>query len=439
MGQMDKKIVGLRIAISIFLCVLLTGCGPMEQVRNVAQATTEKASGDTRTEETSEAEASEAGEEAKGTEGDPNCEVPVFGMEDIGDYDGFRYLQKEVLTAYMEEDKENGRVKRKTVALYIPYWDESWYVINGELSGTAWANVFGVTFDFSINPYLITEQKDASLAEMLQKYINRIYGEDGDTAEEYGDLEISDVRPVGGDAVAVTAKYCIYNDLEEEYHVCCRTSYLKELEPDMLTLLEVTVDGQESTPETQELLVELEAFYEVDLEWDTEEMQEKLERYEEKAEAGFSRTIEFEFPEGWEIEFDDEEVVLYAPGGDSDGAGCGIAVADLGAVVFLEELPDGQTDEELLKMVINEGLGEDVDNLKIRSYGETCIGETVAAEFSVADSDGTADCEFYLGRKGEDIYIILAMQYQWLEMDTFEMDTFQLVEDLLENGRIIRE
>lgn len=442
---MNRKTIGLRIVISICLCVLLAGCGPMGQVRNVANATAEREGGDTKAEERPEAEEGTKAkdsetEEAGETEEDPNSETPVFGMENIGDYDGFQYLQKEVLTAYMEEDKEKGRVKRKTVTLYVPYWDESWYVINGELPGTAWASVFGVTFDFSINPYLITEQKEASLTEMLQKYIDRVYYEDEDTAyEEYGDLEISEVFPVGKDAVAVTAKYCFYDDLEEEYHVCCRTFYLKELEPDMLTLLEVTVDGQESTPETKELLEELTAFYEVDLEWNVEEMQEKRDRYVEKSEAGFSSIIEFDFPEGWEIEFDDEDVVLYAPGGDSDGAGCGIAVADLGAIFFIEELPDGENDEEYLKMIISEGVGEETDNISIRSCGETCIGETIAAQLSVADGGGTADCEFYLGRKGENAYIIVAMQYQWLEMDTFEMDTFQLVEELLENGRILRE
>lgn len=165
--------------------------------------------------------------------------------------------------------------------------------------------------------------------------------------------------------------------MEEKYHVCYRTSYLKELEPDVLTLLEVAIDGQESTLETPELIKELETFYEVDLAWDVEEMQEKLERYEEKAEAGFSGIIEFEFPEGWEIEFEDDRLVVYAPGGNSDGAGCGIAVAHLESIVFEEDLPDEGNDEEYLEMIINiiiEGIEEEVDHAAISSRGETCIG-----------------------------------------------------------------
>ena len=438
---MKNKTVGLRIGISLFLCVLLAGCGPMEQVRNVAHATAEKEGG--KAAKTSEAEIPETEKEAEDAEDGTDSQAPVFGMEDIGNYDGFQYMQKDVVTTAIGEDKGNGRVKRKSVTLYIPYWNESWYVINGEMPGTAWAQVFGVTFDFSINPYLITEQKDASLAEMLQKYMDKIYYEDGDTAYEgYGDLELSDIRKIGGDAVAATAKYCFYDDMEEKYHVCYRTSYLKELEPDVLTLLEVAIDGQESTLETPELIKELETFYEVDLAWDVEEMQEKLERYEEKAEAGFSGIIEFEFPEGWEIEFEDDELVVYAPGGNSDGAGCGIAVAHLESIVFEEDLPDEGNDEEYLEMIINiiiEGIEEEVDHAAISSRGETCIGETVAAEFSVADSNGMADCELYLGRKGDHTYVIVAMQYQWLEMDTFEMDTFQLTEELLKNGRILEE
>ena len=211
---MKNKTVGLRIGISLFLCVLLAGCGPMEQVRNVAHATAEKEGG--KAAKTSEAEIPETEKEAEDAEDGTDSQAPVFGMEDIGNYDGFQYMQKDVLTAYIEEDKGNGRVKRKSVTLYIPYWNESWYVINGEIPGTAWAQVFGVTFDFSINPYLITEQKGASLTEMLQKYMDKIYYEDGDAAYEYGDLEISDIRKIGGDAVAATAKYCFYDDMEED-------------------------------------------------------------------------------------------------------------------------------------------------------------------------------------------------------------------------------
>ena len=51
---MKNKTVGLRIGISLFLCVLLAGCGPMEQVRNVAHATAEKEGG--KAAKTSEAE-----------------------------------------------------------------------------------------------------------------------------------------------------------------------------------------------------------------------------------------------------------------------------------------------------------------------------------------------------------------------------------------------
>lgn len=158
---MKNKTVGLRIGISLFLCVLLAGCGPMEQVRNVAHATAEKEGG--KAAKTSEAEIPETEKEAENAEDGTDSQAPVFGMEDIGNYDGFQYMQKDVVTTAIGEDKGNGRVKRKSVTLYIPYWNESWYVINGEMPGTAWAQVFGVTFDFSINPYLITEQKDASL------------------------------------------------------------------------------------------------------------------------------------------------------------------------------------------------------------------------------------------------------------------------------------
>ena len=115
---MKNKPVGLRLGFSLFLWVLIAGCGARGRVRNVAHATAEKEGG--KAAKTSEAEIPETEKEAEDAEDGTDSQAPVFGMEDIGNYDGFQYMQKDVLTAYIEEDKGNGRVKRMSVTLYIP-------------------------------------------------------------------------------------------------------------------------------------------------------------------------------------------------------------------------------------------------------------------------------------------------------------------------------
>lgn len=431
---MSKKTVGLWIGVSVFLCILLTGCGAMQQVRNVA----ETASKETKTEGTAEEK------EASGTdlqqEDTETEEVPVLGMEEIGDYDGFQYLQKEVLTGYMEEDRQNGRIRRKTLTIYVPNWKDSWVVLNGDEPGSAGAYVFGVDYYFSINPYLISGQDGDSPEELLRGYLDEIYYEgERPLEEECWDLEISDIRPEGENAVAATAKYCSYDYAEEEYHAYYETHYLKILEPEVVVLLEVRIDSEDVDSRTPELLEELEAFYEVELEWDGEEAQEKLRRFLEETEGGidFSGFLKYDFPEGWEVEYTDGEMAVYAPGGDSDGAGCGIAAAKLSAVAIGGELTGWENDEEYLEMIIDSLLGEDAEDVTIRACGETFIGETVAAEFQMNDNGDMADCVFYLGRTDKELYVVVAIQYQWLEADAVGVDVFEVAEDLLQNGRII--
>ncbi len=147
--------------------------------------------------------------------------------------------------------------------------------------------------------------------------------------------------------------------------------------------------------------------------------------------------IDFTFPENWERDksYSDEEVVVYAPGGDCDGAGCGIAAACLlsGEDGEFDDAWNWLIEDEFFETAITEGL-EEVEGLEISYYGETCIGETTLAKFSCLSDGERTDCQFYLGEKDGNIYFIVGIQYQWLEMDTFE-----LVKELLESGEAAEE
>ena len=221
-------------------------------------------------------------------------------------------------------------------------------------------------------------------------------------------------------------------DDEEDYRISYITYYMKELEPDLLFFLEVEIDSSEATSETPEILEELEAFYEVDIPWDSDEAEEKLENYiaGKAKEAVVLPGIDFSFPENWERDegYSDGDVVIYAPGGDCDGAGCGIAVASFMAGEGNDDILGWLVDDEYFKAAITEGL-EEVEGLEIAYYGETCIGETTLAKFSCLSDGERTDCQFYLGEKDGNIYFVVGMQYQWLEMNTFE-----LVKTLLESG-----
>lgn len=52
-------------------------------------------------------------------------------------------------------------------------------------------------------------------------------------------------------------------------------------------------------------------------------------------------------------------------------------------------------------------------------------------EFIYTEEGEVIDCRLYLGGDDEKIYIIVAVQFQWLEMNTFEV-----AEELLEKGKV---
>ncbi len=426
---MRKKAVILWIAGCLFISMAFIGCGPIGQLRNVARAY--GGAGDGNEQRAEAEEAAKAGETAAA------AKTPVLGGEAISGYEGFSYLYEESLTAYMEEDAENGKIKRKTVTIYVPKGKKSGK--NSDFPGTAYADAFGVSFCFSLNPYELSDQKDEPAAKRLQGYMEKAYPgadekKEGTDSGDYEDLEVSPVRELGKDAASVTVKYCRWNDRKEDYSVIYGTYYLKELQPGLLALLEVEIDSREATSKTPGLLEELEAFYEVDMEWDSGRAQEKLEKYlagkEDKEIAGM---IEFQFPKGWEIDdnYSGEEMVIYAPGGDSDGAGCGIGITNLQAMGYTGEALDWPMNEKYMEMFIQDGLGDRAEGLTVNDYGETCIGKTILAEFAYKEAGETIDCRLYFGRSDKGMYLVVAVQFQWLEMNTFEV-----VEELLEKGRV---
>ena len=71
---------------------------------------------------------------------------------------------------------------------------------------------------------------------------------------DYEGLELSEVEKIGQDAAVARAEYFVWNDEKEEYGIVYGTYYLKELEPDLLALLEVEVDSSKAASKTEELL-----------------------------------------------------------------------------------------------------------------------------------------------------------------------------------------
>lgn len=466
---MRRKVKVLGIVGCLLLCMAFTGCGLMEQTRQAAMASRDKmaeeASGGSvysedghqgderqsdgnREDNPKRDERQEDGEqeEEQNDEDQDDKSIkrknvdghPVLGGEEVEGYQGFDYLFETVLTAYMDEDVESGRKKRKSVTVYVPMGNE--IRINGDFPGTVNSDTQGISFYADVNPGITFPKEDVSVGEKLESYIEHIYGGQDEEYEGRNEVEMSGIHRIGKDAAVSTVVQYWRPKGEEDYRISYITYYMKELEPGWLFFMEVEIDSSQATYETPEILKELEAFYEVEIPWDIDEAEEKLESYsarKAKEEAVVLPGIDFSFPENWERDksYSDEEVAIYAPGGDCDGAGCGIGVACLlsGEDGELDDIWGWLIDDEYFETAITEGL-EEVEGMEISYYGETCIGETTLAKFSCLSEGERTDCQFYLGEKNGNVYFVFGMQYQWLEMDTFE-----LVKELLESGETTEE
>ena len=101
---------------------------------------------------------------------------PVLGGEGSEGYQGFDYLFETTLTAYMDEDAESGRIKRKSVTVYVPMGNE--IRINGDYPGTVNSDTQGISFYADVDPGITFPREDASIGEKLESYVTKEEGKE---------------------------------------------------------------------------------------------------------------------------------------------------------------------------------------------------------------------------------------------------------------------
>lgn len=435
---MKKRVMMLLLAGCMTLGTLFTGCGSLGgSEETVASVKADKADKEEESKDSKKIEKNDDSEEEEETEETEDKEkkkkkkssAPVLGGKDVEGYEGFEYLYEEVLMTDAQEDEETGKMTKEQLTVYIP---------KGEYSSAdrdrAYAEKLGVEFTVSLNPYLQYEQEDYSAEENLEVYLEDEFDEFYIT--DYKDFEMSEVEKVNGDDACATVKYCKYDSWDEAYNVYYTTFYVRELSPETMVLVEVQINSGEAAEKTQDLLDEISAFYEFDVNWDKKEAEKKLENYLENGNGDsdeFSTGyLKFNLPEGWEKdEYNSNyDTDIYAPGGDVDNAECGIAFVKeyVGSDSGITQLID---DTDIFESVMEELFGEELDDFTAMVYGDTVIGNTALLTFSYTVDDETAYCEMYLAEQDGYLYGI-----QTIESGLNEEDPVEVARDILENGKL---
>lgn len=301
---------------------------------------------------------------------------PAFEGNDDKDYEGFSHLFKGTLW-----DDEGNRYD-----VYIPGEEESSY-------SDYWIDkeYLGVHFQMTINPYY--EDENDSLEKKLNDYIELFTRIDSYTSVEYRDYIISEPELVKN-GVRVTVEYCLYDDIWQKYDSVFETYYLRELKTGELVLIQTKIDSSDIQENTEELIWELEQFYQFDINWDRELAQQKSETCKENSQTNPYRLEDFSFalPIGWkgDITLGNKysSMQVYAPNGEAKDTGCLIAVYE-NSISNPEVEKMNLLAEHLSEEAVEKILGMDISGYESK-VAETTLGKTVIISYEIENEENCA-------------------------------------------------
>lgn len=238
----------------------------------------------------------------------------------------------------------------------------------------------GVTFNAALNPYL-SDVEDYTLQENLERYVKDEFQNEY-RIEKMDDLEIGEVI-VSEDGTLASSKvsYYKYDIYDKTYGYYENYLNLREMENGLLLMTNTGINSEKVTGKTPELLQELEDFYGIVFEWDSEEVKKKVEEYATIAEANAPDftigNLSFDLPDGWE----DVEDGYYAPGGDPELSGGVLQVQE-------EYIGEGIT-----RNMNKELLGSE----EMKNMVASMLGMEGSSDFSMETADSKLGVAFRIG------------------------------------------
>ena len=413
---MKKRIITVLLALVMALSV--TACGGRKVVSTDLEETEDSGKGSGKSDETTGETTGETGAEESKDAKVPASDGVVLGGEFDENYDGFKYLYCEVLMTESEENATTGKMESQKFNVFLPNGDYT--SVNRD---TAYADYLGVTFHVMLDPYIQYEEENYTLKENLEAYMAENYDEFYTTS--YKALEVSDVESTEK-GVRATANYCYYDDWNDTYIPMYCTYYLTELPGDVMALVEVEVDGSSTTGKTEEMLGELEAFYEFSIDWDQNAAEKKVSALLASDEVNHNLIstgyLICELPAGWsqDYSYGDYSDNAFAPDGDANEAGCVISFSYeyLGADSFdLAEQLQSEEDVAAYLEYLEGSMGDTVSDISVEYIGETAIGNTMKITYTEEDGSYRDSTLVYLATKDSYAYTVQAIAVDGCEVD----------------------
>lgn len=410
---MRKRLVSVLLALVMALSV--TACGDRKIVSTELEdtETVRDEKDDKDTGEKEEKEEKETGTAEDQKEVLPSADGVVLGGDFSEDYDGFPHLSCVTLTADSTAAEDS-----QTLKIFVPADEYA-----GVYGNMAYADTSGVSLNATLNPYLQYEAERYTAEENLDAYLADMYDEFYTTS--YKAMEVSPAQRIGKGAYA-TVSYCDYDSWDDAYYPVYRTYYLAEL-GDSSLLVEVEVSEEWLAGDTDVILAELSAFYEIPLSWDEAAAAKKLEDLMASGEADqnliSTDCLICELPAGWSQDYDygDYSEYAFAPGGDTDEAGCVITFTY--EYMSMDENFDmadqflSQEDIDDFAEYLQETGGDAVSDIRVERLDETNLGNTVKISYRQKDEDYEDTTYVYAATNGQYLYVIQAVAVQGCDVD----------------------
>lgn len=307
----------------------------------------------------------------------PGTEKKVyFGSETASGCKDFKYLTEKSLTT-----SKTGSKQEAEIPAYLPDGEKT-YASGASAKG----EYAGVSVKVDLEPYVQYKQESYDVTSNLETYVE---GEIEYYYESYFDLEVSAVEEVGKDSAVCEMEFMKYDSLEDTYAPYYVVYSLHKIEDEILALVVVSIDAENTTGETSSLLKELSSFYRIPFRWDSSFAQIKRAKFENTGQAVdgvfYLDCLSFELPKGWGF---DEAASgygssFYAPGGDFDHADAGICMLEVtesfGLIEYL--LEDAEETMRMLEEI------EGVQDLEMEDAGLTFLGRTVCFYMTEYEDD----------------------------------------------------
>lgn len=346
----------------------------------------------------------------------------VFGSPEAYGCKDFNYLTEEEIST-----TKNASHREAAFSVYVPK-EERERVSEASARGER----AGVYVKVDLEPYLQYKAENYSLSNNLNKYVT------GEMSyyENYYDVIVGNIEETDDNAVCEVS-YMAYDFSEDTYAPYYVVYSLYDLGDNVMALVTLSIDAENTTEETRGLVDELSSFYQIDIHWDESFAQAKREKFEDKYTGNIFTldSLSFKLPDGWAMDeyVSDEYGTVYAPDGDSEKEAGYFAVMmpeeAFGMVeLFLEDM-------EYLQEMLEEELADEADSVAIADIGMTFLGHTVKIEMTLHTDEEAGSGVLYIAEDDKNLYMFYVFTPLG-EKDGLSKEVQEAIDMFFETGQV---